>query len=389
MAGFTAFFSSQGKAVNLAEAGDKVNIVFTNPPVSADNVEVAVIEAPEGKEAKEERELVTIFGNFRDSLFNLEKFRIVSQGRSDPIRKPVFTVSFGGVDNTFDLPVDKDEGGLFDLRLDIKGRIAGKEVKDKNVALLHVAFKRDVVVIPIANGRVDKAFAFIRTFMPQWRALAPATRVIVEMAIDPKSLDLPLVKSDYDEFLRAISEAARLAHGGAVILCVGHGDDGTRAADGTLNTVAWTNLVPEDRKEDAEGRFFYRMNITEVDMTDGLPPAPPLKSRTPRNPIKLNALSELGDKLNAIVPKIEELRFHTCNVGGNATFCQLLADRIQIPVRSQKDFIKYEGFPGRPGMFCFYDGDDAKPRQESEKTELPMSKLTAFFRPGTPPPRFP
>jgi hypothetical protein len=390
MPSFHAFFSSDGKAVNIAEEGQKVSIVFTDPPDSAQNVVVNVVESREGrKENPEDRLLVSLEGSFVSKTFNLDKFTIVSQGVADPNRKPVFTVRFGGAEQTFDLPVDHEEGGLFDLRLDVKGIIGGKQVTEKNLALLHVAYRRDVLVIPAANGTADETFAFIRTFARQWKAHAPATREIVELAADPKPLAAPLAASDYDAFHAALERAARLAHGGAVILSVGHGDDGSRNDDGTINAVAWTNLCPEDRAHDAQGFFHYRTEINEADMQDGLPPPPPLKSRSPRNPIKLNALSILGDKLNAIAPKLEELRFHTCNVGGNTTFCQLLADRIQVPVRAQKDFIVYEGHPGQPGMRTFYEGDKGAVRGEAETHELPMSKLTGFFQPGSPPPRFP
>lgn len=390
MAGFTAFFSSQGKAANLAEAGETVTIVFTDPPQSAENVAVSVMEASEGKEAKGDRELVTFFGAFQGGVFQLSTSKIVSQGFTDPVRKPVFTISFDGIANTVDLPVDKEENGLFDLRLDVKGTIAGKDLNEKNVALLHVAFKRDVMIIPAADGNVDKAFSFIRTFAAQWRAQAPATRALLTMALDPKPLSAPLVKADYGDFLRVMSEAARLAHGGSVILNIGHGDDGTKSADGTINSVAWTNLVPEDRTKNSEDIFLYRLNINEVQLSDGLPPPPPLKSKTPSHPVKLNALSELGDRLNAISPKPEELRFHTCNVGLNKDFCQMLADRIRIPIRAQKDFIVYNGFPGKPGMQTFYDTEEKSPRKESEKTELPISKITGFFTAKLPePPRFP
>ena len=123
------------------------------------------------------------------------------------------------------------------------------------------------MIIPAAAGKNQPLFAQIRNWGKQWKNWAPATRDLVEMAIDPGAFSTPLQSSDFADFVQTLTTAATKAHGGTVGLHVGHG-----GATLGIKSVAWVNLVPEDRKVIGDPNQHFRLMIDETRLNAGAMP---------------------------------------------------------------------------------------------------------------------
>ncbi len=377
-----AYFQSIDEKVNTIESGGHIKIVFADPPENATDVEVKIIEAVEvGQhlEHQAERKLLTFKGEITNKEFIVGTLTYHYEPPKDSKRSPTIWIETGqhpSYDVKITLPDDREENGRFDLRLDIKGKIDGKDKIRKGLALLHVYYPMDVMIIPSADDIYDTehhALRVIRRWANQWKNYAPATRAIVGMAVDKAPMNSPVQPSDYVDFHRAFREAARIAHGGIIALAVGHGGGG---ADGG---IGWTNLVPEDRADnDVVGRLSIDQNALAMGLVKDIMTTP-----SEGEQVKLNALSQLGDILDTTYPSVSELRFQTCRVGLNPMFLGMVADRIRIPVRGHRDFIDYS--PAEK-TYCHYESDTVGYEIDENLHEWLEKELSDPIIPYMPPP---
>ena len=383
MASLSAFYSGQdGKQINVAENGDKVNVVFTDPADTARDVEVSVIEVDDpdkpGSEKNGERTIMVVRGDFMKKKFYPNNYHIVSQVSADPKRAVTISIAVGeGASWATELPQDRPEGGRFDLRLDIKNPADGKT--RKGVALLHVYYKMDIMIIPKTAGVHQKGLASWRVWArEQWKKRAPATRDEVEMPLDPRRFADPVTAQDLAAFVKAMTTAVEKAHGGAVGIAVGHG--GGALDDHGVQKDPWLNLVPEDRTGGVP-RDHFRMMVDQPVLTDATLGA----FLSSNNFAIVTAMDQVRAAIKASKP-VEEVRLLTCNVGkvdpmGRLTpMTQLMADRLGMPVRGYTDYIYISDPKDRP----IYVGKQTDVSEEA-KREWP-TYLSPLASPGAAPP---
>lgn len=368
-----AHFEGFGRFVNEANPEDHVKIVFTDPPENATDVVLKVIEMAEPGEQYGERKVLTHWGKIINKEFIVAQTEYYYTAK-DGKRSPKIWIEAGkhpSYDWHLTLPDDREEGGRFDLKIEVEGKVNGKKEIFKGKVALHLSYPIDVMIIPCENDIYDTehhALRLIRTWARQWRAYAPATRSIVEMNVDKFPIDRTVVDADYRDFLKAFETAARKSRGGIIALAIGHGSG--------LQDSGWINLVPEDRPNNTyKGRLF----IDETILKFGLTAAPGEIVRNPsdEDQVKLNALSHLGEILDSIYPKVSELRLQTCRTGANRLFRGMLADRVLVPVSGHTDYIEYNPDP----VYCHYSEDDSGYETDENLHEWLVKKLASLVQP--------
>jgi hypothetical protein len=372
------YFQNNGQSINMANPDDHVKIVFPDPPENATEVVLKIIETAEKNEKPGERVLLTHRGEIVNKEFIIAETKY-HYNPKDPRRSPTIWIETGqhpSYNYQMTLPDDRDEGGRFDLRIEVQGNVNGKKESFKGTSVLHVYYPMDVMIIPDSDDNFDTehhALRVIRTWARQWKAFAPATRGIVGMKVDTSARSKPVIPADYQDFHKAFEKAARMSHGGIIALAVGHGSGDTSHA----------SLVPEDRlNNDLWGRLFINKSI----LIDGLEPAegqPRHIIQDPEEIVKLNALSRLGEILNGIEPRVSELRFQTCRTGADTMFLGMIADRVRVPVSGHTDFLDYDGV--NP-TYCHYGEDTSGYEIDKNVHEWLVEKLVSPVRPYLPPP---
>lgn len=393
MASIDAFYrGNDGKQVNIAENGDNVDVVFTNPADNAKDVEVSIIEVDDpdkpGSEKNGERTIMVVPGDFRSKKFYPKDYRQPSITCHNANRLVQINILVGeGIQKSCKLPDDRPEGGRFDLRIDIKDPADG--LTRKGTSLLHVYYKMDVMIIAASAAANDNLANVVRVWAKQWLDWAPATRGLVPMALDKKPLNSPIVAADLEPYIDAFQKAAVMANGGIIGVAVGHGDAGGELdPQSNKQTVAWTNLVPEDRKNpDARGFYHWRLDMDEVQIGWGLPQT--VQATLPDNVVpKLHAMTALGDFFTALTPAVEEVRLLTCKVGSNTDFLQNMSDRLRVPMRAYTDSLDLIGSRAVPPVYCFAAQDPSPKMSIAHTREWPTFALSRIVKPGTLPPRF-
>lgn len=83
---------------------------------------------------------------------------------------------------------------------------------------------------------------------------------------------------------------------------------------------------------------------------------------------------------------VRRIILHTCRVGYQRGFMQLVADRLQVAVRSHRHQVDYVGGAGSGHIAAHYAGRSiVRPRDERQ---WPVSRLSAPVYPGDPPKRW-
>jgi hypothetical protein len=231
--GLEATVVSAGRAANLVEATEPVEVRFTAPPADATDVRVEIWEAKGPGDAQAADQLVATFrGAIRSGKFELE------QPNADPLapppppnpepnpklrfssNPPALRVGFPGIAPVpVRLPDVENENFVYEIKLKARGVAASKPLAFDGTAILQVRIGVDVMIVPDVKpggGPAGSELAILEEnarFGEQWQAHAPARRALVKVAVD----------GTLAAFRTAALDAAAKAHGGSLILFTGHG----------------------------------------------------------------------------------------------------------------------------------------------------------------------
>jgi hypothetical protein len=377
-------------STNIARPGDTLRFTFSQPPESATNVEIDIHQAQlsSGPDLIPGRVLAT----FRGSIAKRRYIPKSVQKTADPLNRDMVIILSDGVNSVRVFIVDPGPMNFRnELQVSVRGRIKGKNGFFRGKAALFVEYPM-VMIVPEPVAKSDLSLNVVSSWANQWRAKDPNVRSIVRIKpVPPPPGDLK--PSDYDPLVAAFQSAAQQAPGGIVALATGHGDGG----QGSIANVAWCNWPPEDKAPktlpDGTQVFDHTLMINQDELADGVDGTVAKANPGPRTRVKLNALDRVADAVAAAaLPTIKGAKFamrrlllHTCNVGNNTRFTQLIADRVRMPVVSHSDFIAYTGAAGSGTILAHYDSD--APVSPRDLTEWPISRISAESRPSTAPAR--
>lgn len=407
MPGLQARFESSGSEVNVVEgaqggsASPKVDVVFTDPPDSATDVVIEVIDVKgEGDPKKQGPLAIARFTRaIQAKVFQATAATSLVKAAKDANRAPRVTFLSGGKQIPVTFPDDREENGRFDLIIQTKGKLGGKPVTWEGSSQLHVLFERDVMAIPATSIPGDPSYGMVREWAAQWRNHAVATRTLVTVIVDSKPIGTPVTDADYAHLVAAYKKAISQARGGKILHAIGHGDGGQAGG------VAWFHLVPENHapvtNPDGSTTYPQRLAIDRNELLEGDPEVPSPVVPSSSTQAKLRALDAIGDatidkQLSKKPPA--EIWIHTCNVGNDSLMLQKFANRVYPDasdpakgVRGHKEFIVYSG--KKPGTFIsYYENDEpTDPKDiETARHEPPSKLLTKTrFRRKKAPKRFP
>ncbi|MBK8257543.1 MAG: hypothetical protein IPK82_33355 [Polyangiaceae bacterium] len=361
MTQIVANWVTTGSGTNVVVVGDPaknlVQFEFASAPQKAEKVVITIVEKIldlDGKPRPSDADNIKLFtgklenGKFVASGFQMGKKRSNLKNNefkiADPEKKNIMR---GFID-------DPERVSEHVLTLKTSHDIKGKSVEFVGTQEVQVRFPL-AMVIPKGKATLDTALNMIGKYASNWKSKdAPHRHVEETKMVVTKSLKGTLEPSVYDDIVRAIAAAADKATGGIVALSVGHG------GMGTVDTVPFVNLIPEDNKKAQTGvPFLARVDQTDLAPYDK-PPAPGSVKSTPgRNTqVRLDALDRIGDALQG--KPIRRLLLHTCNAGNSPDFIQFLANRLRIPVFAQMDFIWFQP----AASFYDKDGQPVLPRDE-------------------------
>lgn len=184
------------------------------------------------------------------------------------------------------------------------------------------------MVVPAGTAVHDLALNSLGPYARGWKSRQPRFRHVVTTTMY-QTAQLPeiITQAHFNDVIRAHGQAARAATTGVVALATGHGGHGSSSS--------FVNLVPEDKRGMTSKLLIRKSEL--VGGENGF-----MHGTTPRNPseeerVRLDGLDRLGDELRKA--KLRRLILHTCRAGGDGEFMQLIANRLQVPVAGQKDWI--------------------------------------------------
>jgi hypothetical protein len=367
-----ASFQSSGRAVNLVEPGDLVDIVFTTPPQQASNVNVELWEAAgPGDTVQSDRLIATFRGQINSGKFKLDgpsndpldpdpnKPNPVIANFSRSSAPPVFRVRFKDdpTESKIPLPDTEEENGSYEMKLKASGSVGGSNVAFAGTAILNLRVWQDVMIVPDTDAATPaqrrspefvNIFADSAAFAKQWRKFAGARRQILPTTIDGTLAD----------FERTVTAAAAKAHKGDIILFTGHG--GAGGFRGLSNSVF-----------DTTPASVHGVSSHPNAITSDVLNLPNLATRGPAGnwiandkistdaQAKVNALAprwEMLSRLGAVLKQNAVARFIVlaCNMGKDASFGFSLAKLLQTTVGGYTSLIAANQVvftqPGKPSQ---------------------------------------
>jgi hypothetical protein len=362
-----ASFQANGRAANIVEPGDLVEIVFTAPPPQASSVQVQLIEtAGPGDAVTTDRLICTFRGSISASKFKLDgpsgdpltpdkpNPEIATFNKStDP---PKFKVKFKDDSTVSEIPLPdvEEENGSYELKLKITGTAGSTAVTSTGTAILNLRVWRDVMIVPdiasaTAAQKKSGEFSIFRDnsmFAGQWKKFAGARRQTMTIPIDGTLTD----------FETTVTAAAAKATGGDVLLFVGHGGAGDfrgltiTTFDSTPASVHGMNnhpnainsdvlKLPEIATKNASGQWIANPSTA----TDAQAKVDALAPR-------FDCLTRLGAVLKQ--SKVKRFIVMSCNMARDGAFGFKLAKVLQTTVGGYQKLLStnQEVFstPGKP-----------------------------------------
>jgi len=382
------------KGANIIFPGQKLFFTFASPPKSATDVHVKVFEDVTFLDRTADAN-DRFLGEIRGKIENRQFIPEVGKIRPPPPKGPLRTHALK-IEIHFEDP--REAAGLHvplpeaesvrshALRLKVEGTFGGRRESFTSKVRIHVHYPM-AMIVPTAGASHDPSLDIVRSWSQQWAVHDRSVRKVVET---PHSrLTRRIQDGDYDPLVVAFKEAAAHAAKGAGVIAwaVGHGDGGDSRASAQTNEdapIPWFNMSPEDFLPPIERGmpFLYKLDVDSdvlafgVVHEDGIGRTPPSSDL-----IKLRALDRIAEAIDPF--GIRRIILHSCEVGDSQEIMQLVADRLQVVVRSHTGTIEYEG-SGR--VAAHYVGKPVvRPRDERQ---WPVSRLSSPMFPGAIPKRW-
>lgn len=350
-----ASFQSNGRAANIVEPGNVVDIVFTTPPPSATNVKVQIIEAPgPGDVVTTDRLIATFSGSITGNKFTLDgpsNDPLDTNPQSNPVIAnfnhssfpPKFSMRFKDdptKQSDIILPDVENENGSYEIKLNITGTVSGATVTSAGSAILQLRIWLDVMIVPdvpsaTAAQKQSTEFGVFNDnyrFSQQWLKFAGARRQVSTVPID----------GTLAQFESIVNAAAPKAKKGDLILFVGHGVAGTQGAPTVFDTtpssvhglttqhpnaISTTVLnLPNVATQDASGKWIANDKIS----TDAQRQVDAIAPR-------FDALKRIGGVLKQ--NSVSRFILMTCDMSLDPSFGSNLAKLLQIPVAAYPGFV--------------------------------------------------
>ncbi|MCC7374725.1 MAG: hypothetical protein IT581_08710 [Verrucomicrobiales bacterium] len=346
-----ASFHSSGKAANVVEVNDSVQIVLTSPPAAATDVRIQLLEKKDTGDAQSgERLLATFRGHIDKQKFTLdgpsgdpldvdpkpnpELNDALKKEMSDAPPTVKITFNPGDASSSVPLPDKLAEGLQYEIRLKITGTIGGKAETFDGAAILNVRLAIDVMIVPDVDPNSEPPASGDRLifwqnarFGFQWKAFAPARRELLKIPVDGALTD----------FENAVTAAASKAKKSEVLLCIGHG--GAGGFRGLSLTVFDT--VPES----VHGMNLHKHTITSdvlnlPERAERKSPGkwvPKAKTPSSQDQTEIDALAprfEVLERLAVVLKNGQVSRFvvMSCNFARDAQFGNRLSTLLKTPV---------------------------------------------------------
>jgi len=368
----------------LGAPGATIAFSFSDPPRDADNVRVRIVPTVTAVRGGTKSHVPTTFeGYVKDGQFIVMSvhrgrpisrfaanatFRVASEDHVGVVERagpdPEYTASFEvGVEVDYlDAPAPP---GFF-----------GRDHSNRNrtLSLSHRVKARFplAMVVPEGAATLDPVLNIIQSAASGWKAFDSQHRHVVGVPIQKSTAIRPATPAHATTFIEKMVEAANLATSGVVALSVGHGGHGAGQT-----SVTGFNLLPEDNRFATTGvpaQFWVDLTMLQ----DGALPGRVPRGRTS---VVLNTLDRLCDAL-ATTP-IQRLILYTCDVGNDSTFVQLLADRLQVPVTAERDFIHPSS------QDWIYEKDLKRKKKPKSLEHWLVKRLGTVRKPGARPTQFP
>jgi hypothetical protein len=370
-----SLFGPQQK--NVVLPNEDLTFKFTNPPQTATKVRVNVVENVDfldGTASVKKRFVAGFLGNITAGDYVVEKlFGMPIPAIPDPNMYSIVHPSGRPRGRILAMMPEAERVLSHTLLLEIEGAVNGQRVTFEGQAPLHVEYPL-AIVVPGGTAVLDNSLNFVSAWCRQWQKHNSTHRSLFPAPI--KRVTPPIQTSHYDTLITAFESAAKAATSGVVVLAVGHGDAGDTHAD------PWCNITPEDEVVIVGQGINFSLFIDLNELTFGAQGPPNVPGA--RDKVKLNALDRMSDV--ATSNGVRRILIHTCRAGASATFMQLMADRLRVPVFAQTEQVQFTGVPGSGKMTSEYAGQT--PTLPEAQRQLPVSRLGPLARPGSAPRRF-
>ena len=363
------------EGANIIFPRQKLFFQFTDPPEKATDVRVRVLEDAtllDGTRVRG-RHLGEMVGKIENKRFIPET---ASFRRPDNRRDPL-SIAIDHEDRSFGAEIqvpllEAEEVDTHSLRLSISGAVGGHPETFTSRATIDVHYPM-AMIVPRVGAAHDRSLPVVHAWSKQWERHDPKVRKRVEVPF--VRIARGAVDADYDAIVAAFRTAAIHAQEGAgvIALAVGHGDGGS------TDTQPWFNLVPEDYPSDPHR---YRLDIDDVALQFGLGG---VNVPSDSDKAKLKALDRIAETLKAF-PRVRRIILHSCKIATNPPFVQMVADRLQVPVRSHTESIDYTGAATARDIASHY-GDESIVRPRDLR-HWPVSRLASPAFPGSEPQRW-
>lgn len=368
MSVLAANFVASGPQTNFVLPWEDVTFKFTNPPKTASNVQVKVLENVsflDGTEEVKYRFVGGFLGNITSGKYVVDRlFGMPLPPEPDPACYSIVHPEGRSRGHILGFMPGPERVLSHTLLLRIEGVVQGNHVRFRGTHPLHAEYPL-AMIIPDGKTTADFGLRVVASWCEQWRKHKPDYRKTFKVPVSRGTG--PIKPREYDALIQAFADAAAYATSGVVALATGHGD-----ADGT----AWCALSPEGKP-----RRRLRINFNELKDGVGI-----LRSPGTNTKVKLNALDRMADA--AANTPIRRFLIHTCRVGANKDFIQMMADRLRVPVFGHIERIEYVGFPGSGTITAAYAGKfPKKPVIPRAYRQWPIRKLGTLMRPTSPPPK--
>ena len=380
-----AFFSSNRNR-NLATPGDTISFSFNDPPASATNVLVSVLETVVFLDTAKATVTDRPIGGFRGRI--VKKVFIADSilgaplpSIPDPVTLKIAASLDPAAPHLFAHMPEPEQVQSHTFRLRVDGTFNGSTVRVENASPISMEYPLAMIVVKPPSPNDPSAAVVESWAVKQWLAHKPAFRHVERISTTRFSRAPKF--SDYAEMIAAFKVCAKFATSGVVALAVGHGDGG----ETNSNSIAWCMITPEDFKpnEAVPGQplapFPYHLDIDESDLSDGA-----TKGSFPvgTTQLKLDVLDKLAEALEG--SGIRRILLHTCKAGKSVRFMQMFADRIRVPLLAHIESIEYTGVAGSGNILAGYAGTATiSPR---DLRHWPVYKMAGPFMPGPAPKKF-